>query len=170
VETITNKVAQSGIITIDPDDFHTEGKRIHLDLKECLWQGLVLREEDFRNWVKSLNEEDFRGAMVSVGCSAEALIPSWAWMLIAARLSGVAADAVFGTPDDLERHLTLKQITQRIRPEDFSEARVVVKGCGMHAVHPVFHTEITRLLTPVVRSLMFGEPCSTVPVYKRAAR
>lgn len=167
VQTITNKVAQSGIISLDPDDFFTPGSRAEIDLAQCLWQGMVLREADFRQWVSALPLEEYRGAFVAVNCSAEAIIPAWAYMLVASALSPVAAMVVQGTAEDLERMLTARAIETGILPSDFADARVVVKGCGVHPVHPSFHVLLTQKLTPVVRSLMFGEPCSTVPVFKK---
>lgn len=168
VDSIVNKVAQSGIQFLDPDSFYTPGTRISIDLAQCLWQGMVLREADFRAWVRELRAEEFQGAYVAVHCSADALVPAWAFMLVAAALSTSAALVVHGTADDLERLMTQRAIDDKINPTDFMDAKVVVKGCGHHPIHPSFHAALTQKLTPVVGSLMFGEPCSTVPVFKKA--
>lgn len=167
VDSIVNKVAQSGIRFLDPDTFYIPGPRISIDLAQCLWQGMVLREADFRAWVRDLRPEDYRGAFVAVHCSADALVPAWAYMLVAAALSTSASLVVHGTSDDLERLLTQRAIDAQINPADFADAKVVVKGCGHHPIHVSFHTALTQKLAPVVASLMFGEPCSTVPVFKK---
>ena len=165
-EVIVNRVANSGIITLNLENYFHEGKRMQIDVKDQLFMGMILKEKDFREWIKTHDWEQYRDSNVAVFCSADAIVPTWAYMLIAARLTGVAHHFVFGSPEALELSLYQKALTA-IRPEDFADQRVVIKGCGDKPVPASAYVEITRLLQPVVKSLMFGEPCSTVPVYKK---
>lgn len=166
MESITNKVAESGIITLDLSEFYPQGTRAVVDIAPALWQGAVLKESDFRNWVKEKDWSQYKDQYVAVYCSADAIIPNWAYMLLASALTPVARKVVFGNGDMLEQQLFSESLA-KIIPADFKDARVVVKGCGDKEVPPSAYLEIAVLLTPFVRTLMFGEPCSTVPVYKR---
>ncbi len=162
---IVNKVSESGIITIDPADFLPKGDRVAIDLKPLLVEEFLLREKDFREFVKNHDWQSYSGKHVAVFCSNDALIPVWAYMLIASSLSPYAVTVFQGSPDELEKYLFEKALS-RINTNDFKDARVVIKGCGDVPVPVSAYMEITRLLRPVVKSIMYGEPCSTVPVYK----
>jgi hypothetical protein len=165
-EEIVNKVASSGLITIDLATYIPQGERVFIDLKDQLWQGLVLREKDFREFVKTHNWSQYQGKLVGVYCSADAIIPAWAFMLVSAALAPVAKRVVQGNSETLETVLFLESL-QQINPDDYQNARVVIKGCGEEKVPFSAYAQITFLLQPVVKNLMFGEPCSTVPVYKK---
>ncbi|MBL7812382.1 MAG: DUF2480 family protein [Bacteroidetes bacterium] len=166
-ENIINRVAGSGILTLNLEEYRHPGPRIELDIKDTLFMGQILREKDFRDWIKNHDWEQYRDANVAIFCSADAIIPTWAYMLIASRLTGIAHHFVFGNTATLETSLFQKALSA-IHPEDFQDKRVVIKGCGDLPVPESAYVEASRLLLPVVKTLMFGEPCSTVPVFKRA--
>ncbi|MCG2613013.1 DUF2480 family protein [Terrimonas sp. NA20] len=162
---IINKVAESGLITLDPASFLPQGETKVFDLKEYLFMGLILKEKDFREALKNLDWEQFRGKNVALTCTADAIIPVWAYMLVAVYLEPVAAEIVVGDVTQLNRELFLKNIAA-INPEEYQGKRIVVKGCGDTPIGEFVYMEITKRLRPVVKSIMYGEPCSTVPVYK----
>jgi hypothetical protein len=165
--TIVNRVAESGIITLNLENYLHEGPRMMIDIKDTLFMGMILKEKDFREWLKNHDWNQYSGANVCISCSADAIIPTWAYMLIASKLNGVAHHFDFGDLATLENSLFEKSLSQ-INPADFADKRVVIKGCGEKNISASAYVEITRLLQPVVKSLMFGEPCSTVPVFKKA--
>ena len=165
-ENFVNKVAQSGLVTLDPAVFYPEGERVVYDIKDNLFQGLMLREKDFREFVKGHNWAQYNGKNVAVYCSADAIVPAWAYMLLANRLAPYAREVVFGDADVLETVLFVKGIA-KLNVEDYRDQRIVIKGCGDVPVPVSAYVELTKKLTPVVKSLMFGEPCSTVPIYKK---
>ena len=165
-EEIVNRVAQSGIVSLDLEDFYHKGERIVYDIANDLFQGMVLREKDFRDHIKNNDWSVYEGKNVAIVCSAEAIVPTWAYMLLSARLEPVANRVVFGGLNALEQAL-YQDVISNLDPEDYRDKRVVVKGCGDKEVPLFAYTEIARFLKPLVKSLMFGEPCSTVPIYKR---
>ncbi len=165
-EPIVNRVARSALITLDLADFYHPGERVVYDLAQNLYQGLILKEKDFRAFVKEHDWSTYAGKNVALTCTAEAIVPTWAYMLLASALTPHAHLVVFGTLEQLEQAL-FQQALSRLNPEDYRDQRVVIKGCGEVPVPEYAYVEITRLLRPVVKSLMYGEPCSTVPVFKR---
>lgn len=165
-EEIINKVAQSGLITLDLAEFYTPGERIRYDLADHLYMGLILREKDLREALKAQDPTIYQGKCISIHCSADAIIPQWAYMLLVLHMSPHAAFVQVGSEEALE--FSLFQIA--FDRHDFSQyqgQRVVVKGCGDIPVPSGVYGEIARRLQPIVKSLMFGEPCSTVPLFKR---
>lgn len=164
-EPIINKVAQSGLITFNLENYYPQGERKQIDLKEVLFMGMILKEKDFRQWVKEHDWQQYQHSFVAVNCSADAIIPTWAYMLIASKLSGIAAKVVFGDVHALESILW-EEVINKIDSEQFRDQKMVIKGCSNLPVSEAAYLLITQKLTPVVSSLMFGEPCSTVPVYK----
>jgi hypothetical protein len=163
--TIINRVAGSGLITIDLESFYAQGERKVIDIKDQLFRGLILKEKDFRDYIANEDWDQYKDALVAVYCSTDAVIPTWAFMLVASKLQGVAKKVVFGDLQILENFLYLEALSA-VNPSDYQNARVVIKGCGNLPVPAGAYMEITRILSPVVKSLMFGEPCSTVPVIK----
>lgn len=163
--TFVNKVAESGLITIDPADFYQQGERFVFDIKPLLIEEFLLREKDFREYVKKHDWTFYSGKYVAVTCSNDAIIPVWAYMLLASSLEPFAAKIVFGDLNDLESELFKEKLSQ-INPADYRDQRIVIKGCGDILVPVNVYMELTRLLKPYVKSIMYGEPCSTVPVYK----
>lgn len=164
---IINKVAQSGIVTIDLEELYPEGERVLLDIKNQLFQGLILREKDFREFVKNENWSGYTGKYVAISCSADAIVPTWAYMLIAIQLQPYAKKFVFGNLEALETVL-YHELLAKLNIDEYKDARIVVKGCGKLPVPLAAYVEVTRLLTPVVKSIMYGEPCSTVPLFKKS--
>jgi hypothetical protein len=165
-ENIINKVAQSGLTTLDPADFYPKGERVIYDIAENLYMGLILREKDFREYVKGHDWVQYEGKNVGIICSADAIVPAWAYMLLANRMAPYASDVVFGNEEVLETVLFAKAIAM-LDVEQYRDQRMVIKGCGDVPVPVSAYVALTEKLTPVVKSLMFGEPCSTVPLYKR---
>lgn len=165
-EEIINKVANSGLISIDLEEYYHPGERIVYDIKDNLFQGLLLREKDFREFLKSHDWSQYEGKNIAIICSEDAIVPTWAYMLLGVYLQPYANLFVFGNLESLEDKLFSDAIA-KLDPEDFRGKKIVVKGCSKFPVPISAYVEITRLLKPVVQSLMFGEPCSTVPLYKK---
>lgn len=165
-EEIVNKVAQSGLVSVDPASFSPQGERVLYDIKDNLFMELMLREKDFREFVKEHDWTQYAGKNIAITCTADAIVPTWAYMLLANRMAPYANEIVFGNLDTLETILFEKALKQ-LDVEQYRDKRVVIKGCGDVAVPNSAYIELTSRLTPVVKSLMFGEPCSTVPIYKR---
>ena len=166
METIVNKVAQSGLITFNLEEFYDKNERVVIDIKDCLFMGLILKEKDFREFVKNNDWEQYRGKNVAITCSADAIVPTWAYMLVASRLSGIANYYFYGDLSDLENSLFQKALS-KVEIESFRDKKIVIKGCSNLPVPINAYVEISRLLIPVASSIMYGEPCSTVPVYKK---
>ena len=135
-------------------------------MKDHLFMGLILKEKDFREALKTLDWEQYRDKNVALTCSADAIIPVWAYMLVASNLQPVAKEIVMGDEPELHRQLFLKNIS-KIDINDFTDKRVVIKGCGETPIGDFVYMELTKLLRPVAKSIMYGEPCSTVPIFKR---
>jgi hypothetical protein len=165
-ENIVNKVAASGLITLDPADLYVKGERVIYDIKDNLFHGLILKEKDFREFVKEYNWAQYKDKIVGIICSADAIVPAWAYMLLANKMAPFAKDVVFGSGEALETILFEKAI-EALEVEQYRDQRVVIKGCGDIPVPVAAYVSLAKKLTPVVKSLMFGEPCSTVPIYKK---
>ena len=164
---IVNKVTESGIITINLEDFYPEGERVLFDIKPLLFEELVLKEKDFREFVKNHDWQQYKNKFVAVGCSNDAIVASWAFMLVASSLQPFAKRIVLGDLKKLEEEIFHDAI-QKINPENYHDQRVVIKGCSDKEVPVSAYVELTALLRPVVKSIMYGEPCSTVPIYKKS--
>jgi hypothetical protein len=161
-----NKVAESGLITIDLENWYPKGEIVVFDLKDYLFMGMIVKEKEFRDTLKNTDWEVYRNKMVSIICSVDAIIPSWAFMLGASYLQPVCKELALATPEEMRKQVFLRNI-QSINSVDYKDQRVIVKGCGDTPIGDFAYLEITRILRPVVRSLMYGEPCSTVPVFKK---
>lgn len=164
---IINKVAQSGIITIDLEEFYPKDERVLLDIKDQLFQGLILREKDFREFVKNEDWSKYNNKFIAITCTTDAIVPTWAYMLLAIHLQPFAKKIVFGNLETLET-IIYQELLSTINIHDYTDARIVIKGCGSLPIPIAAYVELTRLLTPVAKSIMYGEPCSTVPLYKKA--
>ncbi|QNL21417.1 DUF2480 family protein [Hyphobacterium sp. CCMP332] len=162
---IVNRVANSKLITINPEDFVPEGERMIIDLKEILHQGMILREADFRSWAKENDWDKYKNAFVAITCSVDAIIPQWAYMVIASKLSGIAKSICKGNIEDLEKELFRNELS-KLNPQEFLNKPVVIKGCSDSQIPDESYVWITEKIKPYVKSIMYGEPCSTVPVYK----
>jgi len=165
-ELFVNKVQESGIITLDLEEFYPKAETAVFDMKDHLFMGLILKEKDFRETMKNLDLTPYKGKNIALTCSADAIIPVWAYMLVASYLEPVAAEIVFGDSEFLHKTIFLKNIGN-INPADYEDKRVVIKGCGELHIAETAYVAITNLLRPVAKSIMYGEPCSTVPIYKK---
>jgi len=161
-----NKVSESGLITLDLEDFYPKEETAVFDMKDFLFMGLILKEKEFREAMKNLDLSPFKGKNIALTCTADAIIPVWAYMLAASYLEPVANEVVFGDKEFLHKTLFLKNIN-KINTVDYLDKRVVIKGCGELPISESAYVAITSLLRPAVKSIMYGEPCSTVPVYKK---
>ena len=165
-DTIVNKVTESGLLEIDLEKYYPRGEILVFDLKAYLFMGLILKEKDFREALKQMDFSVYTDKLVAVTCTADAIVPVWAYMLVASYLQPLVKDLVMGDEDFLHKTIFLRNINA-INTEEYQDQRVVIKGCGELETGPFAYLEITKLLRPVAKSIMYGEPCSTVPVYKK---
>lgn len=162
---IVNRVANSPIITLDLEQFYRKEERLLFDLKDFLFQELVLKENDFRTALKEIDWEVFEGKLVAISCTADAIVPNWAFMLVATYLQKYQVEFVIGDLNALEQFLFEKSLEQ-LKIDSFEGKPVVVKGCSKFPVPLYAYGRVVALLQGVAKSIMYGEPCSTVPLYK----
>lgn len=167
METIINKVAESGIITLDLKDFYPAEDFIIIDIKNFLFKELILKEKDYRADLKQRDWQQYAEKYILITNSTDALVPMWAYMLLVSYLEPFAKHITFGNEREARQIFLLNNISE-IDPREYKDKRVVIKGCGDLILPEAAYIAITLKLKPVVKSLMFGEPCSTVPVYKAA--
>jgi len=165
-EVFVNKVAESGIITLDLEMYYPTDEVALFDMKDYLFMGLILKEKDFRQALKELDKSVYQDKIAAITCTADAVIPMWAYMLAASALQPVVKEIVFGDEATAKKELLLKKLST-INVDEFTDKRVVIKGCGEVPVPEEAYIAITKLLRPVAKSIMYGEPCSTVPVFKK---
>lgn len=169
--TFRNKVAESGILTLDLAPFMPADESIaSFDLKPFLFRELILREKDYRQALKEFDFSPYQGRHVALHCTADAIIPMWAYMLATSYLQPLAQSIHFGDENFVRQTVLLANIHAAVQPEDYQDKRVVLKGCGDVSISEAAYVAASSILLPVVKSLMYGEPCSTVPVYKQALR
>jgi hypothetical protein len=164
---IVNRVASSTLITFDLEEYYQPGERILIDIKDQLFQGLILKEKNFRDFIKSHDWSQYQDKFVAITCSEDAIIPTWAYMLLTSSVQPYAKKIVFGSIDDLENKI-YADILAEIDWSKFKEAKVVIKGCSKVPVPLSAYVEATQRLRPYAQSIMFGEACSTVPVFKKS--
>lgn len=163
---IVNKIQKSGLIQLDLASFKPSMTIETIDLKENLWQELALKEKDFRTFVKENDWSKYEGKAIGVFCSVDAIIPTWAYMLVISKLQEHDVIAFVGDREEVEKQLILANI-KALDLEEYTDGRIIIKGCS-DVAHPAFAmTELVKKLQPVVKNIMYGEPCSTVPVYKK---
>ncbi len=163
---LVNRVAESGIITLNLEQYFPPYELIAFDLKDYLYQGLILKERDYRQALKEHNWSSYDGKVVCIYCSTDAIIPVWAFMLAASHASVSAVDTYIGTKEAyIDSHY--RSVIHNLNPDEYQDARVVIKGCSQMPVPPSAYAYLTKRLKPVVKSIMYGEPCSTVPIYKK---
>lgn len=163
---LINKVSDSVLLTIDLADYYPTQPVILFDIKEYLFMGLILKEKDFREALKNIPLQQYTQKIVAITCSADAIIPMWANMLIVSYLQPVAVDIYFGNELEVKKQILIQNIAA-LSTEEFIDKRVVVKGCGALPIDEAAYIEITKKIRPVAKSIMYGEPCSTVPIFKR---
>jgi hypothetical protein len=166
-EQIINKVANSALITFNLEDYYETGDRILLDIKDQLYEGLILREKDFRDFIKIHDWTQYENKLVAITCSTDAIIPTWAYMLLAIALKPFARRVIFGSLQELEIE-NYRNALSKIQWSDFKDAKIVIKGCSKVDVPVAIYVEVVNQLKPYASSLMFGEPCSTVPLFKKS--
>lgn len=166
MEGIVNKVAESGIITLDLTPYLPGDEVAVFDLKPFLFREMILREKDYRAALQTFGWAPFENKHVAVTCTTDAIIPVWAYMLAASYLQPIAVSVFYGTKEELEKQLINTRIAA-IDKTEYTDKRVVIKGCGDTPIPDTAYVAVTAHLRPVVKSLMYGEPCSTVPIYKK---
>jgi hypothetical protein len=165
-EPFVNKVSESGLVSLDLEKYYPKEETAMFDLKNYLFMGMILKEKEFREALKNIDWEKYQDKNVAVTCTADAIIPVWAYMLVASYLQPVAKEIVMGDEKELHKTIFLKNLSQ-INVAEFAGQRIVIKGCGETPIGDFAYMEITKLLQPVAKSIMYGEPCSTVPVFKK---
>ncbi len=165
-EPILNRVAQSKLVTFNLEDYYLEGKRILLDIKSWLHEGIILREKEFRTQLEAHDWAQYQDAFVALHCSSDAIVPGWAYMLITTKLRPYAHKTIQGNLEQLESSL-YQSVIEKLDVSELKDRLVIIKGCSNRPVPPNAYLLITQKLQPVVKSLMYGEACSSVPLFKK---
>ena len=163
---IRNRVKESKIVQMDLADYKPSCAIVPIDLSEQLWKGLVLKEKDFRTWIKETDWSSFKGKGAYIYCSTNAIVPTWAFMLVSSQLTEICEAVVVGSEKQLRRVLILNNI-HKLDLDELKDQRVIIKGCSDISEPEFAMSELVCFLQPVVKSIMYGEPCSTVPIFKR---
>ena len=169
MEELVNKVKESGLIQMDLAQFKPRREIVELDIANQLHMGLILKEKDFRQWIKDEDWSRYAAKAVALFCSADAIVPTWAFMLVASQLTAAGALVCFGNKQVLMRELVLSELDQ-LKLSDYEDGRVIIKGCSDHPLPEFAMVELIKRLQPVVKSILYGEPCSTVPVFKAKSK
>jgi hypothetical protein len=164
---IINKVAQSDLLTIDLEDFYIKGERVLFDIKPWLFEEQILKEKDFREKIQNYDWQQYRNKLVAITCSADAIVPTWAFMLIALQLQPYALKISFGNLAKLEEEIFDEAIS-KMNSENYKDRKIVIKGCSGVDVPVSAYVKLAAFLRPLAKSIMYGEPCSTVPLFKKA--
>jgi len=164
---LINRVSKSSLVVFDLEQYYKSGERVSIDIKDQLFQGLILREKDFREYIKNHNWIQYKNKFVAIHCSTDAIVPTWAYMLLSIALEPYASRMIFGSLQELETQLYYDAFST-IDWTSYMNSKVVIKGCSKVDVPVAVYVEATSRLKSLASSLMFGEPCSTVPLYKRA--
>lgn len=163
---IVNRVAKSKIQTFDLEKIYPDGERVALDISQWLYKGFVVKEKEFRESLKKHNWEQYQGQFIAIYCSNDAIVPEWAYMLITTYLNDYAQKIVYGSLHELEIQL-FNDVLRQIDPEEYSDKPVIIKGCSEKSIPQNAYIQLVQKLQPVVKSMMFGEACSSVPLYKK---
>lgn len=164
-EEIINRVANSKLVTVDLEDLYPVGSRMVLDIKDWLYEEFILREKDFRDQAANHNWEQYTGAYVALTCSTDAIIPAWAYMLLSTYLTPYAKKVVIGSLQDMES-LLYQEIINKTDFSYLKDAPVIVKGCSRKPVPANAYIFLIEKIQPIAKSLMYGEACSSVPLFK----
>ena len=165
-EEIINRVANSKLLSIDLEDFYPQGKRELIDISQWLTEGIFLKEKDFREHIKNHNWSLYNEAYVAIHCATDAIIPAWAFMLITSEISPYAKKAVIGDLNLLESIL-FSEVIENLNPDKYLDKSVIIKGCSNKPIPSTAYTLLVQKLQPITKSIMYGEACSSVPIYKR---
>lgn len=165
-EEIINRIAQSKLVTLDLEDFYPKGERILLDISKWLYEGLILREKEFRAYLENEDWNQYQDSFIALSCSSDAIIPGWAYMLITTKLQPYAKRVVVGNLELLETSI-FQEIVSNINVTPFEQKSVIIKGCSKESIPPNAYLWLTAKIQPVVKSIMYGEACSSVPLFKK---
>lgn len=165
MEEIKNKVAQSKLITIDLEDYYPQGNRIVFDIKNWLFEDVILKEKDFREHVKNHDWSQYKNSFIALTCTVDAIIPSWAYLLITAQMAPFAKRIIVGNLQELETAV-YQEIIENISLENYKNMPIIIKGCSNKPIPETAYIQLITKLVPVARSIMYGEACSTVPLFK----
>lgn len=165
MDEIINKVAGSGIVSIDLEEFYVPGERIIFDIKPHLFQEVILKEKEFRDFIKNNDWSVYKNKIVGIVCTADAIVPTWAYMLLGLALEPYAKRTFFATLTEIEALLFSEKLAA-LDVQKYKDARVVIKGCGEKPLPTNAYVQLSVILKPLAKSIMYGEPCSTVPLYK----
>jgi len=167
MEEIVNRVAKSPLVSLDLEEYLDQGEKVVFDLRGVLFQEMILREKDFRDFIKTHDWSEYTDKNVGLICSVEAIIPTWAYMLLVTKMKEYANTVTFGDESAIEKAMIDQAVQNCLSENDFKDKKVVIKGCGNVKNIEYAYTMVTEKLFPLVSSLMYGEPCSTVPIFKR---
>lgn len=162
---IVNKVAQSKLVTIDLEDYYPQGNRVVFDIKDWLYEEIILKEKDFRSFVKNHNWSQYKDSYVALTCSTDAIIPSWAYMLITTELVPFTKKIIIGNLKDLETSI-FQDIISQLSIDEYKDKLIIIKGCSEKPIPETAYTHLITKLIPIAKSIMYGEACSTVPLFK----
>lgn len=163
---IVNRVANSPLVTIDLESFYPEGRRLQIDISQWLTEGILLKEKEFRAHLSSIDWTQYNDAYVAVNCSTEAVVPGWANMLVCLQLAPFAKKVVIGDLEDLENEIFI-EVIDKLKVDDYKDVPVIIAGCSNKPIPENTYAQLAQKLMPVVKSLMYGEACSAVPMFKR---
>ena len=167
---LINRVAESGLITLELEKFYPPGEWVEINLSNYLFKGLILKEREFRAQLAETDWELYSDKNVFVHCATDAIVPPWAWMLLSKNLIGKARSIGFGPRESVVEKLMIQNMEQNLNHEQYSNERILIKGCSSRRIPVGVYMYVTQKLMPVVKSLMYGEACSNVPVYKQSVR
>lgn len=163
---IVNRVANSPLINIDLEEFYPEGKRVLFDIKDWLYEGIILKEKDFREYVKNHDWSQYQDNYVALTCSEDAIIPSWAYLLLSTELASYAKKVVVGNLELLETAI-FQEVIQNLDVSEYENRPIIIKGCADKPIPPSAFSFLIERIQPIAKNIMYGEACSTVPLYKR---
>lgn len=163
---IINRVTQSKLVVVDLEDFYPQGKRVLFDIKDWLFQELVLREKDFRQYISEHDWSQYKNQYVALMCSTDAIVPAWAFMLISIELESFSKKTIIGNLNTLETSI-YQDIINDLDLDSFQDKSLIIKGCSNKPVPDNAYVLLAEKLKPVAKSIMFGEACSSVPLFKR---
>ncbi len=164
---IVNRVANSVLVTLDLEDFYPAQKRVTLDITPWLFEGIILKEKDFRAALKEHDWQQYSNCYVALHCSSDAIVPAWAYMLVASYLTPVALDVQQGSLHELEQAIC-NRVIDGLELSQYRDKPVIIKGCANRPIPENAYVQLTQKIQPLAKSVMFGEACSSVPIYKRA--
>ena len=165
-EEIINRVANSILVTLDLEDFYPEGKRAEIDISQWLFEGIVLREKDFREALKNQDWSQYQDCFIALNCSTDAIVPGWAYILVSLELNPFVKKSVVGSLETLESIL-YSEIIKSLDLEPFRNKPVIIKGCAHKPIPQNAFVLLAQRLQPIAKSIMYGEACSSVPLFKK---